>query len=106
MKYFLYCLQHHADFNGRARRSEFWYYILFHFLFVFLPLFLGLILLLMGGAFQDYSTSESPSALTILGALLAFVGIVANLGLLVQVLLMEPINNLITKDIPINNKLL
>ena len=32
MKYFLYCLQHYADFNGRARRSEFWYFQLFNFL--------------------------------------------------------------------------
>ena len=83
MKYFLYCLQHYADFNGRARRSEFWYYTLFHFLFVFLPIFIGLILLLAGGAFQDYSTPETPSALTILGALLSFVGIIACIGLLV-----------------------
>ena len=32
MKYFLYCLQHYADFNGRARRSEFWYFRLFNVL--------------------------------------------------------------------------
>lgn len=32
MKYFLYCLQHYADFSGRARRSEFWYFQLFNFL--------------------------------------------------------------------------
>ena len=86
MKYFLYCLKHYADFEGRARRSEFWYYTLFHFLFVFLPIFIGLILLLAGGAFQDYSTSGSPSALIILGALLSFVGIIASLGLLVNLL--------------------
>ncbi len=32
MKYFLYCLKHYADFGGRARRSEFWYFQLFNFL--------------------------------------------------------------------------
>ena len=32
MKYFLYCLQHYADFNGRARRSEYWFFQLFNFL--------------------------------------------------------------------------
>ena len=32
MKYFLYCLQHYADFNGRASRSEFWYFQLFNVL--------------------------------------------------------------------------
>ena len=83
MKYFLYCLQHYADFNGRARRSEFWFFRLFYFLFVFLPIFIGFILLFAGGAFQDYSTSESPSALIILGALLAFVGTIASIGLFI-----------------------
>ena len=32
MKYFLYCLKHYADFSGRARRSEFWYFQLFNVL--------------------------------------------------------------------------
>ena len=32
MKYFFYCLQHYADFQGRARRSEFWFFQLFNFL--------------------------------------------------------------------------
>ena len=84
MKYFLYCLQHYADFNGRARRSEFWFFRLFYFLSVFLPIFIGFILVCMGGGdFQDYSTSESPSVLTILGALIAFVGVIASIGLFV-----------------------
>ena len=39
MKYFLYCLQHYADFNGRARRSEFWYFQLFNVL-VFIAIYL------------------------------------------------------------------
>lgn len=30
MKYFIYCLKHYADFSGRARRSEFWFYTLFN----------------------------------------------------------------------------
>ncbi len=32
MKYFLYCLQHYADFSDRASRSEFWYFRLFNVL--------------------------------------------------------------------------
>ena len=32
MKYFLYCLQHYADFGGRASRSEFWYFRLINVL--------------------------------------------------------------------------
>ena len=83
MKYFLYCFQHYADFNGRARRSEFWYFQLFKSLFVFLTIFIGLILLLMGGAFQEHSTSGFPFVLSILGALLMLVASVASFGLLI-----------------------
>ena len=32
MKYFLYCLKHYVDFNGRAPRAEFWYFVLFNFI--------------------------------------------------------------------------
>ena len=35
MKYFLYCLQHYADFTGRARRSEYWYFVLFNLIISF-----------------------------------------------------------------------
>ena len=44
MKYFLYCLQHYADFDGRARRSEFWYWQLFATLCsIGLAIFLGIL---------------------------------------------------------------
>ena len=44
MKYFLYCLQHYADFNGRARRSEYWYFVLFNFIVsILIGLSLGVI---------------------------------------------------------------
>ena len=42
MKYFLYCLQHYADFSGRARRSEFWYFQLFNVL-----IFIGIYLIIL-----------------------------------------------------------
>ena len=35
MKYFLDCLQHYAEFNGRARRSEYWYFVLFNLVISF-----------------------------------------------------------------------
>ena len=35
MKFFLYCLQHYAEFNGRARRSEYWYFVLFNLVISF-----------------------------------------------------------------------
>lgn len=34
MKWFLKCLKQYADFNGRARRKEYWYYMLFYSLFI------------------------------------------------------------------------
>ena len=44
MKYFLDCLQHYADFNGRARRSEYWYFVLFNFIVsILIGLSLGVI---------------------------------------------------------------
>lgn len=33
MKYYLKALRHYADFGGRARRKEFWYFVLFNFIF-------------------------------------------------------------------------
>lgn len=32
MNYYVYCWQHFLDWQGRARRSEFWYFILFNFI--------------------------------------------------------------------------
>ena len=46
MKYFLYCLQHYADFNGRPRRSEYWYYTLFNTLIYIACVVLALLLAL------------------------------------------------------------
>lgn len=33
MKYFFIVLKKYADFNGRARRSEYWYFVLFNIIF-------------------------------------------------------------------------
>ena len=40
MNYYLKVLQNYANFNGRARRSEFWYFVLFN---VVISIVLGLI---------------------------------------------------------------
>lgn len=36
MKWFVKCLRNYVSFEGRARRSEFWYFVLFSFLFLLL----------------------------------------------------------------------
>lgn len=41
MKYYIHCLKNYTNFTGRARRSEFWFFILFHFLFMIAILFLS-----------------------------------------------------------------
>ena len=41
MNYFIAALKKYADFNGRARRKEFWYFILFFYILVFLAAFIG-----------------------------------------------------------------
>lgn len=33
MKWFIKCLKHYADFKGRARRKEYWYFTLFNCIF-------------------------------------------------------------------------
>ena len=33
MKYYIHVLKNYATFTGRARRSEYWYFVLFNFLF-------------------------------------------------------------------------
>ena len=47
MKWYLKCFNQYADFSGRARRTEYWMFILFNILFAFLAIFIGAFL---GGA--------------------------------------------------------
>ena len=35
MKYYVTVLKKYVDFNGRARRSEYWYFVLFNIIFAF-----------------------------------------------------------------------
>lgn len=41
MKWYLKCLKQYADFRGRARRSEYWYFALFNGIISFLLTILG-----------------------------------------------------------------
>ncbi|MDR2209636.1 MAG: DUF805 domain-containing protein [Azoarcus sp.] len=41
MKWFIKCLKHYADFNGRARREEYWMFTLFSIIFSFVWMFLA-----------------------------------------------------------------
>ena len=45
MNYFLQAMSKYADFNGRARRSEYWYFVLFIYIIFFI---LGLLIGMLG----------------------------------------------------------
>lgn len=61
MKYFLYCLKHYANFSGRARRSEYWFFTLVHSLLVILPIIIGLVMIVTASLTQlHHPASEAP----------------------------------------------
>ena len=41
MNYYLKVLQNYANFNGRARRKEYWMFVLFNFIASFILVFIG-----------------------------------------------------------------
>ena len=57
-----YCLSNYAKFNGRASRSEFWFFYLFNILIVGIPALLGFILM------ASTSTTSADGMTTELGA--------------------------------------
>jgi len=44
MNWYLKAFKQYADFSGRARRKEFWMFLLFHLIFLYTPMILGTIL--------------------------------------------------------------
>ena len=54
MKYYLHCLKNYANFTGRARRSEFWFFILFQFIIMFS-------ILVLSNFFGDFSAVDDDS---------------------------------------------
>ena len=49
MNYFLKCLRQYADFSGRARRSEYWFFTLFNMIFLIAIYIIAIIGVLVGG---------------------------------------------------------
>ncbi|MBP6385187.1 MAG: DUF805 domain-containing protein [Pseudarcicella sp.] len=69
MNYFLKCFRNYANFKGRARRSEYWYFQLFLFLAVFLfKFFIGL--LFGGGGVKTNMGSSELFVVVIFGILI------------------------------------
>ncbi|MDB5201711.1 MAG: rane protein [Ferruginibacter sp.] len=67
MKYYIHCLRNYANFSGRARRSEYWFFILFHFIFM-------MAMLLVFNFFDGFSgVEDGTSEFTTLPAILYFI---------------------------------
>tara|TARA_B100000945_G_scaffold63184_1_gene47195 strand:+ start:56 stop:454 length:399 start_codon:yes stop_codon:yes gene_type:complete len=70
MKWFLKCLKQYADFSGRARRREYWFFQLFNLIFfIVIVLGLGLIANALGA---NESISPEFGLNTIIGLLIIF----------------------------------
>ena len=71
MKHYIHCLKNYTNFTGRARRSEYWFFILFHFIFMIAIIFLS-------SFFYEFSVVENDSnALTSLPMILYFIYLAA-----------------------------
>lgn len=70
MKWYLKVLQQYADFNGRARRKEYWYFFLINFLISFGIAFIGGILGFMN---PESSLAFLPSALAMIYGIAVFI---------------------------------
>lgn len=68
--YFIGCLSRYADAHGRARRKEYWYFVLFHLLVVAAPLLIGLIIAGMSGAYLSDASALAVGLFSISAAVL------------------------------------
>jgi uncharacterized membrane protein YhaH (DUF805 family) len=62
MKWYLKVLKQYLDFSGRARRKEYWMFLLGHFAFICATLFL---IILSSETFSDSTKIDTPSMLLI-----------------------------------------
>lgn len=59
MKYYLKALKNYSNFAGRARRSEYWYFVLFNYLVLIL---IGLVEVITQGIFRPVAAPDTPLA--------------------------------------------
>jgi len=73
MKYYLSVLKNYANFNGRARRSEYWFFVLFNVIFSIVALIIDYLL----GTRFDYEQAYGQSYINIhLGYINIFYGLI------------------------------
>ena len=71
------CLKNYATFDGRARRSEFWWFYLFNQIVAGIPMFFGVLFVMIGGASNPTSTG-----LIVVGGILMAIGGIVGLALI------------------------
>jgi len=74
MNWFLMAMKKYADFSGRSRRSEYWYFVLFYFL-----IYIGLSI--VDGIAGAYS---APAGIGVLGGLFAIAMLIPSLSVSVR----------------------
>ncbi len=67
------CRDKYADFNGRATRSEFWWFYLFTMIVLFVTYLIPFVFLMIASAFSDNAVGTIFAILAMIGWLLVFV---------------------------------
>ncbi len=67
------CRDKYADFNGRATRSEFWWFYLFTIIVLFVTYLIPFVFLMIASAFSDNAIGTIFAILAMIGWLLVFV---------------------------------
>ena len=78
-----HCLTNYANFNGRAGRPEFWYFVLFHFLVVGIPAFIGFILIASSTTISPDGTTADISAFGVFGWIIIVCAALISLALVI-----------------------
>lgn len=81
-----YCFKNYAKFNGRASRSEFWYFYLFNVLVAGVPAIIGSVLMAVGttsAVDMDGMTTTTLGALGIFGIIVLVLSGLISLALLI-----------------------
>lgn len=78
-----HCFSNYANFNGRASRSEFWYFYLFNLIIVGIPVFIGTTLMISGTTITEDGTESSMSAVGVFGLILMLFGVLISLAIII-----------------------
>lgn len=79
-----YCFNNYATFDGRASRSEFWWFYLFTVIVSGIPYFIGAIFMAAGAPANVYADANGP--LVLIGALFYIIGGIIALATIIPLL--------------------